>query len=93
VRDTGEANAIGTVTVEYFAERNGDADITTLIYYTDGGQQTVGNPRLPFNTTVSLRSVPARIRATGTTGSGSYAIGYRISDAVGPLESTRLTCP
>jgi hypothetical protein len=48
---------------------------------------------LPFSVTARPAMIPARIRATGITGRGSYTIGYRIFDLLGTLDQTRLTCP
>jgi hypothetical protein len=93
LRDTGDATIVGDVSVEYFATGTGDAEILSMTYQVSGGEQTVGAPRLPFSVTVRPRMTPARIRATGITGSGSYTIGYRIFDALGTLDQTRLTCP
>ena len=83
LRDTGDATIVGDVSVEYFASGTGDAEILSLTY---------GAPSLPFSVTVRPRLTPARIRATGITGSESYTIGYRISDPLGTLDETRLTC-
>ena len=93
LRDTGDATVVGDVTVEYFATGTGDAEILSLTYHTEAGPQTIGAPTLPFHVTVEPRMTPARIRATGITGSGSCTIGYRISTGVTLEDETRLTCP
>jgi hypothetical protein len=95
LRDTGDATVVGDVTVVYSATVTGDAEILSLTYNTESGPQTIGAPTLPFHVTVQPRMTPARIRATGITGSGSFTIGYRISAlGTGTVEDeTRLTCP
>jgi hypothetical protein len=93
-RDTGESNASGNVTAAYAAEVTGDASVSALTYYTDAGPQTLANPVLPFSTTVQLETAHARIQATGDPGStGSFQIGYQVSDETGLLEQTSVNCP
>jgi hypothetical protein len=92
-RDTGESGVAGGVTAAYFAVLVGDANVTALTYYTDAGPQTLANPVLPFSTTVQLETAHARIQAAGSPGSGSFQIGYQISDETGPVEQTSVSCP
>jgi hypothetical protein len=92
-RDTGEADITGGVTAAYFAVLTGDASVSALTYNTDAGPQTLANPVLPFSTTVQLETAHARIQAVGSPGSGSFQIGYQISDESGPIEQTSVSCP
>ena len=92
-RDTGESDISGSVTAAYVAVVTGDASVTVLTYYTDAGPQTLANPVLPFSTTVQLATAHARIQATGSPGSGSFQIGYQVSNETGPLEQTSVSCP
>jgi hypothetical protein len=92
-RDTGESDIAGGVTAAYVAVVTGDANVSAVTYYTDDGPQTLANPVLPFSTTVQLETARARIQATGSPGTGSFQIGYQISDESGPIEQTSVSCP
>ncbi len=92
-RDTGESEISGNVTATYFALLTGNASLSVLAYETDAGTQTLANPVLPFSTTVPLETARARIQAGGSPGTGSFTIGYQLSDETGPIEETTLTCP
>lgn len=91
--DTGLSPLVGSLTVQYFASATGDAAMSSLTYATQLGSRTIDNPKLPYSTTVQLTTERARMRAKGTSGSGSLAIGYAVSDIIGLLDRQQATCP
>jgi hypothetical protein len=91
--DTGMSSLGGTLTVQYFASATGDAAMSSLTYSTDLGPRTVDDPTLPYSVMVQLSSARARIRAKGSSGTGTLSIGYGVSDLIGVLEQEQWICP
>ena len=91
--DTGESSLLGTLTATYFASGTGDATMSSLSYTTDDGSRTINDPKLPFSTTVNLTTARARLRAKGTSGSGTLSIRVGVSDLIGPREQLQRFCP
>lgn len=91
--DTGESSLLGTMTVQYFATSTGDASMSSLTYATDAGSRRITDPSLPFAITVPLTTARARMRAKGSSRTGTLSISFGLSDLIGPREQLRSFCP
>ena len=90
--DTGNSDIAGSITVGYTASLTGAGSVTSITYTDNSGDVVVDNPTLPFQATVTLASLPARIRASGSVTTGTITVGYNATGAPDRLEQDTQTC-
>ena len=90
--NTGNSTISGSLSVAYSASLAGSGTVNTITYTTDAGDQTVTNPTLPWQASVTLATLPAAIRATGSVTTGTITIGYNAVGAPDRAEQDTATC-
>ena len=90
--NTGNSTISGSLSVAYSASLAGSGAVNTITYTTDAGDQTVTNPALPWQASVTLATLPAAIRATGSVTTGTITIGYNAVGAPNRAEQDTATC-
>lgn len=90
--DTGNSEISGDITVSYSAALTGSGTVTSITYTDNSGDVVVNDPTLPFQANVTLATLPARIRATGSVTSGNITISYSATGAPDRAEQDSETC-
>jgi hypothetical protein len=90
--DTGNSAIFNNITVGYSATLSGAGTVTSITYTDNGGDVVVDNPTLPFQANVTLATLPARIRASGSVTTGTITIGYTATGSPDRLEQDSQTC-
>jgi hypothetical protein len=90
--DTGNSSIAGGLSVAYTASLSGAGSVTSITYTDNSGDVVVTNPTLPFQASVTLATLPARIRASGSVTTGAITIGYNATGAPARQEQDSQTC-
>lgn len=90
--DTGNSAIFNNITVGYTATLSGAGTVESITYTDNSGDVVVTNPTMPFQANVTLSTLPARIRASGSVTTGTLTIGYTATGSPNRLEQDSQTC-
>lgn len=90
--DTGNSSITNAISVGYTATLSGAGSVTSITYTDNSGDVVVDNPTLPFQANVTLTTLAARIRATGSVTTGTITISYNATGAPARQEQDSESC-